>query len=172
MSNRFSFDDKSLQRYVTDACAELKNTDVCAAPHTFSDSMRIRMSDTLLKERRYRLWQKTKMVLAVLLTLLVAVLMFWGVRNMDEIKLERLFLEKGMDTDRDNMIISTIVTLAKNMNMEVVQEGVENKAMLDRVVGMGVTVIQGYYYAKAIPLEEFKIFIKSNTSIRYKSIVK
>ena len=87
MSNRFSFDDKSLQRYVTDACAELKNTDVCDAPHTFSDRMRIRMSDTLLKERRYRLWQKTKMVLAVLLTLLVAVLMFWGVRNMDEIKL-------------------------------------------------------------------------------------
>ena len=87
MSNRFSFDDKSLQRYVTDACAELKNTDVCDTPHTFSDRMRIRMSDTLLKERRYRLWQKTKMVLAVLLTLLVAVLMFWGVRNMDEIKL-------------------------------------------------------------------------------------
>ena len=44
MSNRFSFDDKSLQRYVTDACAELKNTDVCDAPHTFSDRMRARMS--------------------------------------------------------------------------------------------------------------------------------
>ena len=70
------------------------------------------------------------------------------------------------------MIIGAIVKLAKNMNMEVVQEGVENKAMLDRVVGMGITVIQGYHYAKAIPLEEFKIFIKSNTSIRYKAIVK
>ena len=92
--------------------------------------------------------------------------------DMDEIKLDRLFLEKGMDTERDNMIIGTIVKLAKNMNMEVVQEGVENKAMLDRVVGMGITVIQGYHYAKAIPLEEFKIFIKSNTSIRYKAIVK
>ncbi|MBR4304503.1 MAG: hypothetical protein IKT81_04155 [Clostridia bacterium] len=72
MSKRFSFDDKSLQRYVTDACAELKNTDVCAAPHTFSDRMRSRMSETLRKERRYRIWQKAKMVLAVILTLLVA----------------------------------------------------------------------------------------------------
>ncbi|MBR4955359.1 MAG: hypothetical protein IKY46_05530, partial [Clostridia bacterium] len=87
MSKRFSFDDKSLQRYVRDACAELKNTDVCAAPHTFSDRMRSRMSDTLRKERRYRIWQKAKMVLAVILTLLVALLMFWGIRNMDEIKL-------------------------------------------------------------------------------------
>jgi EAL domain-containing protein (putative c-di-GMP-specific phosphodiesterase class I) len=44
--------------------------------------------------------------------------------------------------------------------------------MLNRVAGMGIGIIQGYYYAKAIPLEEFKIFINSNTSIRYKSIVK
>jgi hypothetical protein len=33
-------------------------------------------------------------------------------------------------------------------------------------------VVQGYYYAKAISLEEYKIFLKSNTSIKYKSIVK
>ena len=40
------------------------------------------------------------------------------------------------------------------------------------VVGMGIGVIQGYYYAKAIPLEEYKIFIKSNTAIKYKAAVK
>jgi hypothetical protein len=86
MSSKFRFDDKSLQQQILHACAELKNTDVCTEPHTFSDRMRARMSDTLLKERRYRLWQKTKMLLAVLLTLLVAAGMFWGLRNMDEIK--------------------------------------------------------------------------------------
>ena len=92
--------------------------------------------------------------------------------NMDELKLDRLFLEKGMDTERDDKIISTIVALAQSMGMSVVQEGVETKAMLDRVMRMGIGIIQGYYYAKAIPLEEFKIFINSNTSIRYKSVVK
>lgn len=92
--------------------------------------------------------------------------------DMDEIKLDRVFLEEGVDVERDNQIIRTLVDLAHNLGMDVVQEGVENKAMLDRVSGMGIKVIQGYYYAKAIPLEEFKIFIKSNTSIRYKSIVK
>jgi EAL domain-containing protein (putative c-di-GMP-specific phosphodiesterase class I) len=58
------------------------------------------------------------------------------------------------------------------MGMTVVQEGVETKEMFDRVSRLGINVIQGYYYAKAIPLEEFKIFIKSNTSIRFKSVVK
>ena len=91
---------------------------------------------------------------------------------MDELKLDRLFLTPGANKQRDDQIIQTIVNLAKDMGMKVVQEGVENKELFDRVVGMGVEVIQGYYYAKAIPLEEFKIFINSNTSIRYKAFVK
>ena len=44
--------------------------------------------------------------------------------------------------------------------------------MFDKVVAMGCDIVQGYYYAKAISLEEFKIFINTNTSIKYKSLVK
>lgn len=92
--------------------------------------------------------------------------------RMDELKLDRLFLAKGVDAARDDMIITTITDLARNCGMTVVMEGVETKPMYDRVVRMGIGVIQGYYYAKAIPVEEFKIFINSNTSIRYKAVVK
>ena len=92
--------------------------------------------------------------------------------RMDELKMDRLFLTKGVDPVRDDMIITTITELARNCGMTVVMEGVETKVMYDRVVRMGIGVIQGYYYAKAIPLEEFKIFINSNTSIRYKAVVK
>lgn len=92
--------------------------------------------------------------------------------SMDELKLDRLFLMPGADAKRDNKIIHTIATLAKDMGMTVVQEGVETKEMFDRVVSMGIGVVQGYYYAKAISVEEYKIFINSNTSIRYKAIVK
>ena len=85
MSSKFRFDDKSLQQQILHACAELKNTDVCDDLHIFSDRMRARMSDTLLKERRYRLWQKTKAVLAVILTLLVALSMVYTYLNYDRI---------------------------------------------------------------------------------------
>jgi EAL domain-containing protein (putative c-di-GMP-specific phosphodiesterase class I) len=44
--------------------------------------------------------------------------------------------------------------------------------MLDRIIKYGCDVAQGYYYAKAIPLEEFKVFLSTNTSIMYKSKVK
>jgi EAL domain-containing protein (putative c-di-GMP-specific phosphodiesterase class I) len=91
---------------------------------------------------------------------------------MDELKLDRLFLSKGVDAERDEKIITTIAWLARQCGMSVVMEGVETKEMYDRVVKMGIDIIQGYYYARAIPLEEFKIFVNSNTSIRYKSTVK
>jgi EAL domain-containing protein (putative c-di-GMP-specific phosphodiesterase class I) len=92
--------------------------------------------------------------------------------DMDELKLDRLFLSKGVDAERDEKIITTIAWLARQCGMSVVMEGVETKEMYDRVVKMGIGIIQGYYYARAIPLEEFKIFVNSNTSIRYKSTVK
>lgn len=90
----------------------------------------------------------------------------------DELKLDAIFTHKGPNVQNDDKLLSTMIDLAKSMGMVVVQEGVETKETFDKVVDMGCDVIQGYYYAKAISLEEFKIFVRSNTSIKYKSKVK
>lgn len=90
----------------------------------------------------------------------------------DELKIDRLFLEQGLSRDRDDKIIQTVVQLARDIQVDIVQEGVETEEMFHRVVAMGIGVIQGYYYAKAISLEEYRIFLKSNTSIKYKAKVK
>ena len=92
--------------------------------------------------------------------------------NVDELKLDSVFMKRGIDVKRDDKLLQSIIDLAKFMNMRVVQEGVETKELFDKVIAMGCDVIQGYYYAKAIPLEEFRIFITTNTSIKYKSKVK
>ena len=92
--------------------------------------------------------------------------------NVDELKLDSVFMKRGVDIRRDDKLHATMIDLAKSMGMSVVQEGVETKELFDKVVSMGCDVIQGFYYAKAIPLEEFKLFINTNTSIKYKSLVK
>ena len=92
--------------------------------------------------------------------------------HVDELKLDAVFAAPSGNVQRDDKILSTMIDLAKSMNMVVVQEGVETENMFNKVVSMGVDVVQGYYYAKAINLEEFKIFVNSNTSIKYKSKVK
>ena len=90
----------------------------------------------------------------------------------DELKIDRIFLDNGIDRARDDVIIKTVIDLAHSLNLSVVQEGVENEEMFRRVVDMGCEVIQGYYYAKALPLEEYRLFMNTNTSIRYKAKVK
>ncbi|MBO7762376.1 MAG: EAL domain-containing protein [Clostridia bacterium] len=90
----------------------------------------------------------------------------------DELKLDSVFLTDGLDRERDDRILETVIQLAKAVHMDVVQEGVETEDMFRRVSGMGCDLIQGYYYAKAIPVEEYRVFIKTNTSIVYKAKVK
>ena len=92
--------------------------------------------------------------------------------DVDELKLDSVFMKRGVDIRRDDKLHATMIELAKSMGMSVVQEGVETKELFDKVVAMGCNIIQGFYYAKAIPLEEFKLFVNSNTSIKYKSLVK
>ena len=90
----------------------------------------------------------------------------------DELKLDRLFLAPGSDPKRSDRIIRAVIRLAHDLGISVVQEGVETAEMFESVVEMGCEVIQGYYYAKAISLEEYRVFLSTNTSIKYKAKVK
>lgn len=90
----------------------------------------------------------------------------------DELKLDSVFLRDGLNRERDDRILETVIRLARAIGMDVVQEGVENEEMFRRVSGMGCELIQGFYYAKAISIEEYRVFITTNTSIVYKAKVK
>lgn len=90
----------------------------------------------------------------------------------DELKLDRCFIEKDADPQKGDVVLKTVIGLFKSLGMKVVQEGVETEEMLKKIAEYGCDVAQGFYYAKAIPLEEYKLFLKSNTSITFKSKVK
>ena len=88
---------------------------------------------------------------------------------------EMVYVDKGkvlVSNEKDEIVLKTIIDLFKSLGITIVQEGVETEEMLNKLVGYGCDVIQGYYYAKAISLEEFRVFLKTNTSIMYKSKVK
>jgi EAL domain-containing protein (putative c-di-GMP-specific phosphodiesterase class I) len=90
----------------------------------------------------------------------------------DELKLDRCFVEQGENPEKDEIVLKTVIDLFKSLGITIVQEGVETEEMLNRVKAFGCDVAQGYYYAKAIRMEEYRIFIDTNTSIVYKSKVK
>ncbi len=90
----------------------------------------------------------------------------------DEVKIDRIFIQPGFNQKYDSAMLRTLFDLAKSLGMNVVQEGVETKEMFESAVANGCDTVQGYYYAKAVAVEEYKLFINSNTSIKYKALVK
>ena len=53
--------------------------------------------------------------------------------------------------------------LAKMLNLKTVAEGVETKEQMERISELGGDYIQGYYYSKPLPAEEFADYlIKKN----------
>jgi EAL domain-containing protein (putative c-di-GMP-specific phosphodiesterase class I) len=83
----------------------------------------------------------------------------------DELKIDRIFLDNGIDRGRDDVIIKTVIDLATSLRLSVVQEGVETEEMFRRVVDMGCEVIQGYLYSKPQSLEEFRTFLAGDTTL-------
>ena len=90
----------------------------------------------------------------------------------NEINIDRSFLFPGLSQERDESLQRSLVSTARGFGIRVVQSGVENEPLFERCCSMGCDVIQGYYFARAISLEEYRIFIRTNTSIRYKAMVK
>jgi len=74
---------------------------------------------------------------------------------LDALKIDKSFVN-GVPKDKgDIAICSTIITLAKNLGLHVIAEGVEDKEQADYLAQNGCDVIQGYYYSKPMPQTEF-----------------
>ena len=74
----------------------------------------------------------------------------------DKIKIDRSFVERIETSQAAVAIISAIVALAKNLDLDVVAEGVETEAQMRRLVELGCPLQQGFYFTKALPTAEFE----------------
>ncbi len=77
----------------------------------------------------------------------------------DTLKIDRFFLDEIMSTDRGKIIVEASVRMAKQLGLQVIAEGVETQEQLDFLASIGCDTVQGYYYSKPIPPEEFEVFM-------------
>ena len=80
----------------------------------------------------------------------------------DILKLDMGFLRGGTNVERGNKIIAHMVDMAKTLKLKMVAEGVETKEQADFLTKRGCNVIQGYYYAKPMPLPEYEKLLAEN----------
>ncbi|MBB1270198.1 bifunctional diguanylate cyclase/phosphodiesterase [Shewanella sp. SR44-3] len=74
----------------------------------------------------------------------------------DEVKIDKAFLEDFDSDNRSKQLIKSSIELAKNLGFEVTVEGVESKSVLEQLKSFGVDTIQGDYYAKPLEPEAFQ----------------
>lgn len=72
-----------------------------------------------------------------------------------ELKIDRSFINTMLESDRDRHLVEAIIWLAHRFGLTVVAEGVENTAEIKLLTELGCDVVQGYYFSKALPQEEF-----------------
>ena len=72
----------------------------------------------------------------------------------DVLKLDRTFLNSLEENDR--IVLSNIIRMASELNMDVVAEGVENWQQMDYLKKMACKVVQGFLFDKPMPKEVFE----------------
>ena len=74
----------------------------------------------------------------------------------DKIKVDKSFIHKLTEQPESAAIISSIVTLARGMQMSVTAEGVETLEQLETLRTLGVNFAQGYLLGRPVPLAELE----------------
>ncbi len=84
----------------------------------------------------------------------------------DVLKLDRVFLEdcdEAEDGIRGKRIVMHVISMAKDLEMEVLAEGVETEGQKDFLQEAKCDMIQGYYYARPMPVKDFEALYNEQT---------
>ncbi|NQY64324.1 MAG: EAL domain-containing protein, partial [Alteromonadaceae bacterium] len=81
---------------------------------------------------------------------------------LDRLKVDRVFVTNIHKPD-GSLIAETIITLGKKMNLKVIAEGIEEIEQQERLKELKCDEVQGYYYAKPMPEDEFLVFLRNNS---------
>ena len=79
---------------------------------------------------------------------------------LDVLKIDRSFVQHISSLADKQAIVDAIIQMAHRLQMKVVAEGVENVQQVELLRKMGCDYIQGYYYSKPLPIDEFIEFIQ------------
>jgi len=79
----------------------------------------------------------------------------------DVLKMDMKFI-RNMEKDEKSMkLVELVLDIAKFLKVPVVAEGVETQSQLDKLKERGCDIIQGYFFSKPVPPEEFEVFIQN-----------
>ncbi len=80
----------------------------------------------------------------------------------DYLKIDISFIRKFLVDERTYQVVEIIIDLAKKLNMKTIAEGVEKDAQLNELRKLGCDIIQGFLFAKPIPIKSAEKYLSRN----------
>ena len=87
--------------------------------------------------------------------------------NIDKLKLDMNFLSDDGDTRKGEIILSSVINMAKALDLPVIAEGVETKEQAEMLAGFGCSQMQGYYFSKPVPAAEYERMLRAEAQKRH-----
>tara|TARA_R110002167_G_scaffold179835_2_gene379735 strand:+ start:29452 stop:34200 length:4749 start_codon:yes stop_codon:yes gene_type:complete len=78
---------------------------------------------------------------------------------LNTLKIDKAFVDDIEESEQGRNMVATIVTIAHNLGMDVVAEGVETNQQLNFLSGLRCEQLQGYLYSKPLATEHFKKYL-------------
>ena len=83
----------------------------------------------------------------------------------DALKIDRSFVSDLPQDSDSASLVRTIIGMAKSLNLGLVAEGVETEQQAAFLTAEGCHVLQGYYYAEPLPVEDLDIFLEKDSKV-------
>ncbi len=94
-----------------------------------------------------------------------------GTINVDILKLDAQFLHITKQSERKGIsILESVVNMAKSMGLPIIVEGVEAQEQVNFLEDLGCCYIQGYYFYRPMPVEEFERLIADERRVDRRGI--
>jgi EAL domain-containing protein (putative c-di-GMP-specific phosphodiesterase class I) len=80
----------------------------------------------------------------------------------DALKLDIQFIRSAFKEQKDTRLLDAMIKLAASFEVPTIAEGVETAEQYAELKALGCNVIQGYYFSRPLPADEFeKLMIES-----------